>query len=353
MSQDTASPQSTTNPLDSNTKTLRILAPNRHNIYFMILSQTGHQIDILTDMPGSTMPWGMPASELPANIKLISWSPELAKNIHQGAYDAIVILTLKDLWQMRRFRGTPIIFMIHIALYHHTLKLKVRWCIKRALLGFLRLSLPRLTVAFSSPAKKATWLLKDAPVIKHPPLPTPPCHFRESPQACTVGNHLNSREEVDFALLQRLRRDVPIHVIGRNPGVADCTTPTSRTAFLETLQQYQIFVFILRHPWEDGFNLAVLEAMQSGLAVVSMAHPTTLIKDGVNGFLCYNENEMARRIQELLNNPNLCQRLGKAAQKTVKEQFSTKVFCGKWRQLLAQAVTSPARDQISSNKSTI
>ena len=317
---------------------MKILAPNRHTVYFLLFGKTGHEIDILTTLPGEELKWQTPLDELPKNMKLVEWSDDIKQKLDNGHYDLAVLLTLKDLIFFSKFKDLPIVFMVHIALYSHSLKLKLRWILKRFLLSVITLN-RKITVAFSSPWKKSTWHYNPAPVIKHPPLPTPDIIFEEGtiPKAVTVGNHLDNREEVDFKLFVELRKHVEIDLIGQNPSVPDAITPSSRTEFGEELRKYQIFVFLLQFPWEDGYNLAVLEAMQSGMAVISMEHPTTLIEQGKNGFLCKSPEEMANRIKELQSNPDLARQFGERSKEIVAEKFSTTKFVDSWNELIVEA----------------
>lgn len=320
---------------------MRILAPNRHWVYFLIFGKTGHSIDILTSLPGEELGWQGPESELPKNMKLIPWSQDVKDKLESNYYDLAVLLTLKDLLFFSKFKRLPIVFMIHIALYSHSFALKLRWLVKRILLSFATLN-KNVTVAFSSPWKKSTWHFKSAKVIQHPPLPTPEVVFEDGARAraVTIGNGLDSREEVDFQLFLELRKHVDIDIIGRNPSVSNAITPGSRTEFGQELQKFQIFVFLLQFPWEDGYNLAMLESMQSGMAIVSMEHPTTLIEDGKNGYLCKSPEEMAQRIKELQENPELVRKFGERSKQIVLEKFSTQDFVKHWNKLIEDACSN-------------
>ena len=80
---------------------------------------------------------------------------------------------------------------------------------------------------------------------------------------------------------------------------------------------------ILQKSIKEGFGLTVAEAMWKGKAVIggNVGGVKLQIKDGENGFLVANSQEAAQRIVELIENPNLRKRIGKAARKTVKEKF--------------------------------
>jgi len=73
----------------------------------------------------------------------------------------------------------------------------------------------------------------------------------------------------------------------------------------------------------EGFGLVFLEAMAYGRAVVGGAHGGTLdiIEDGVTGLLVLPRDAegLARQVTMLLNDPGLCERLGRAAQRKARE----------------------------------
>ena len=80
---------------------------------------------------------------------------------------------------------------------------------------------------------------------------------------------------------------------------------------------------ILQKSIKEGFGLSVTEAMWKGKAVIggNAGGIKLQIKDGENGFLVSDSQEAAQRIMELIANPDLKEKLGRAARETVKEKF--------------------------------
>ena len=56
----------------------------------------------------------------------------------------------------------------------------------------------------------------------------------------------------------------------------------------------------------------------------------SLISDGVDGFLCDGDEEVAQRVVELLENPDLRRRLGEAGRRKTLERFT-------WDKIAARA----------------
>ncbi len=80
---------------------------------------------------------------------------------------------------------------------------------------------------------------------------------------------------------------------------------------------------ILQLSLREGFGLTVTEAMWKGRVVIGrrVGGIKVQIKDGVNGFLVETPQEAARRIVEILRNEKLAQRIGRAAQESVKKKY--------------------------------
>jgi len=82
---------------------------------------------------------------------------------------------------------------------------------------------------------------------------------------------------------------------------------------------------ILQKSVKEGFGLTVTEAMWKKKAVVggNVGGIKLQIEDGKNGFLVNNSQEAAQRIIELLKNPSLAEKIGRAGRETVRRKFLT------------------------------
>jgi trehalose synthase len=80
---------------------------------------------------------------------------------------------------------------------------------------------------------------------------------------------------------------------------------------------------ILQKSIREGFGLTCSEAMWKGKAVIggNVGGIKLQIQDGRNGFLVSNSKEAAKRIVQLIRNPELSEKLGKAAKETVRKKF--------------------------------
>jgi trehalose synthase len=93
------------------------------------------------------------------------------------------------------------------------------------------------------------------------------------------------------------------------------------TALVNALQRRA--AVILQKSLREGFGLTVTEAMWKGTPVIGGRCGGILhqIEDGVNGFLVSTPQEAARRIVELIRDPDLGRRIGERARETVRQRF--------------------------------
>ena len=86
--------------------------------------------------------------------------------------------------------------------------------------------------------------------------------------------------------------------------------------------------------YEDGYNLAMLEAMATGMPVVTKSNKSTPILDGENGFCSDDTYYLNRCIDLLMKDQVLAQRLGNNARQTVAQKFSISKFINSWNRIL-------------------
>lgn len=95
----------------------------------------------------------------------------------------------------------------------------------------------------------------------------------------------------------------------------------------ELLQEADIFVLPTLN---DCFPLVLLEAMEHGKACISTNEGgiSDIIKNGENGLIAEKQDaeSLADCIQKLLDNPELCRRMGENGRKKFHEHFTNEVF---------------------------
>ena len=94
----------------------------------------------------------------------------------------------------------------------------------------------------------------------------------------------------------------------------------------EMLQSHRFYIHTADSRYEDGFNMATLEAMAVGMPVLGNRHPRSPIEHGKRGFLSDNPYELQKYARILLDDRDLAVKMGRQAQKIVFERFSTTRF---------------------------
>jgi glycosyltransferase involved in cell wall biosynthesis len=95
--------------------------------------------------------------------------------------------------------------------------------------------------------------------------------------------------------------------------------------------RYRFFFNPIRY---TSMGLAVIECMMAGLPIVALAttEMTTVIRDGVNGFISTDVDFLLNKMKFLLKNPEAARQLGREARRTALERFNIERFVGDWNE---------------------
>ena len=112
-------------------------------------------------------------------------------------------------------------------------------------------------------------------------------------------------------------------------GLDDRVTFSESPTIDELIALYQSATVFASSSDEEGFGMAIVEAMACGIPVVSTRSggPDGIIRDGHDGYLTEvgNVGELTDRLTRLLSNEPLNRSMGEAARKTVLERFDSRV----------------------------
>lgn len=146
-----------------------------------------------------------------------------------------------------------------------------------------------------------------------------------------VNDWVNRDHCCNFQGWRRIvRDDLPVAVLGDTPGISKPANDSTHLA--ETYATCRIF---LNTSTVSPVPMALMEAMASECAVVTTATCMIpeIIKNGINGFISNNEEELRNYCQVLLRDPELAKKLGENARKTILERYSLDRFTNQWNQL--------------------
>jgi hypothetical protein len=152
-----------------------------------------------------------------------------------------------------------------------------------------------------------------------------------------VCNHLKERGAMlGWNAYQAVCRDLPYLVLGENGSL-----PSSRIArdwedLKKQLRSYRIYLFTAVFPYEDGYNLALLEAMATGMPVATMRHSTSPVRDGMEGVVADSPEELREKVVWLLDRPDEAAKMGKNARERAEAEFPLSAFQSAWESYAAE-----------------
>lgn len=314
-------------------RNLKILTVNHHTAYLYSLAKTGHTFYILGGWDDCNRP-------VPENIQLVSWN-EASKAIDEvdvciGHHITSDVRGL--LLKCIRARK-PYVQVIHgsRATTGHTrskLKKVAKHIYASSILKTLEWSgLARFI--FISDYDESTWPMSGVVIDQGIPVDEMYDYRGDKVSLLVVGNALK-REHFDFDSLMKLREKIPVKIVGQTSGMTDSQPARDWSELRKFYSEYRVFLNITREP-EKGYNLATLEAMATGMPVISLDHRFTPIKDGWNGYLVKDFDGLVERSRLLLNDIELARRLGENARKTVIERYHVDSFVERWNAVLEES----------------
>lgn len=136
-----------------------------------------------------------------------------------------------------------------------------------------------------------------------------------------------------------------LEALAREMGVAGRVRFMGRVSDGELLAAYQAADVFLLPSNQEGFGIVYVEAMRQGCPVIAGNHggAPEVVDDGVTGFLVEHGDEtaIATRVVQLLEDPELRARMGRAARARVEELFTHRRFRDRVRQILAALDPAP------------
>lgn len=322
---------------------MRILTFNWHESYIHLLAKTGCQFDVMEKLKGGRCGWMTEFRPVPPNCDLIT-EDEAGKRLDSGSYDRIIAHNIDDFLFVRDW-SVPKVLIFHnklsteIALGGNTVD-KTEY-LNRLCSHFE--ATKDLKLVFISKAKRDDWELDGEIILPGIDLSEYGGYDGGEKKVLRIGNGLMERDiMLGYSVQERLLRDLDSTVLGLNPRIQNSYIPSSWGEFKDFLRSHRLYLHTTLDPYEDGYNLAMLEAMATGMPVVSIANPSSPIEDGVNGYISKDENYLRERIEELLMDRSLAKALGEKGRETAKEKFSIDKFVQNWKRVLGDTrILSP------------
>lgn len=154
-----------------------------------------------------------------------------------------------------------------------------------------------------------------------------------------------------IAELRRRHDDLTLTVVGDGPyrnhleDLCERRSLADSITFVGSKNQDEVAKLLMDHDlfvlpsFAEGVPVVLMEAMGAGLPVVAtyVGGMTELVDDGVTGFLVrpFDKTQLVRRIEQLIEDPALRGRIGRAAREAVLADFVSAVEAARLAQLIS------------------
>lgn len=146
-----------------------------------------------------------------------------------------------------------------------------------------------------------------------------------------VGNNFEKRPHFQKDVLSTFNKnEIPYKIVGYGE---EAYLSKSWKELRNIYSNLRCYLNLTRWPEEDGFNLSMIEAMATGMPVISFNNPTTPLINMENGIIVEGKEDLILSVKKLFNDYQLSQTLGEKGKKTIEEEFNFNYFVSDWNKL--------------------
>ncbi|MDP6503405.1 MAG: class I SAM-dependent methyltransferase, partial [Planctomycetota bacterium] len=328
----------------------RILTFNWHEPFLSSVCKTGHYFDIVgvgamgrTTIDG-IQTWNTGKREFPANATLLVEFEEVQKHIQQGVYDLALCFTSFDLAFLKQ-ADMPKIFCPLSSPMNDLGDQYEDSSVREGYLQSIKKLTSKVLITYITDLMGREdcggYGLPGTVVSKGPPVD--PANYDgytgKTPAVLRVGNLIAERWFLNYGIQQRVLEGIPHQILGTNPSIPGARCSESREDLLDHLRRYRLFFHSFDKRMMEGHaSTSLIEAMMTGMPVVSTEHPLSIIVDGVHGFVTDDIPTLRKRIQELLEDREMAIELGRNAQALAIEYFGIQNFIRKMNEAFAKCI---------------
>lgn len=322
----------------------RILTFNFHEPYLCLMAKTGFDftIGLYKDAPLARQ-WQTHYRPMPANMTPMD-EPQWREALAAGAFDVVIAHNESNAIDIYRAR-TPKILVCHNRRTFLRTTVKANRANAKELYDELLAHLrERVRFVFISESKRDDYGVPGDVILPGIDVEEFGGYTGEVAEVLRVGNMMRSRDLMfDVDLQERVCEGIPNSVVGVNPDIPGAREAQSFEELLNFYRTRRCLLHVTREAYEDGYNLAMLEAMACGMPVVSLANATSPLTDGVDGLVAADADGLRAHIQSLLDDPQRARELGARGRETVAATFSMSAFVDKWRHVIEETAEVSVR----------
>ena len=315
---------------------LRLISFCSHQPYLHLFHKTALKLDIiLLKQAGRFLQnWDERVRPLPDGWELIDYE-EARRRASAGRYHVAMAHNMNDYMDLLKL-GLPLVLVMHRSLSSRYMEERTR--VDKETYRSQIVELVRRTgghMVFVTASKQADWQLPGKVIVAGIDPGEYPRYSGERPALLRVSNHLRQRGGfLGYSQHQAISRGFEIEVVGSNPGLQGARPAKSWHQLRWFYQTRRALLHTAVPMMEDGYNLAVIEAMATGMPVVATSNPSSPLEDGVNGYISEDIGRLRDDVSRLMADRELAVRLGRAARETVEERFHFSRFAAQWQALI-------------------
>ena len=314
---------------------LRLLVFNCHEAWVHQLRALDADLDIVVGLEGHHVSgWDQRMRPQPPRSRLLSLEQALAAG---ATYDCLIAHNLTDLLDVKSLPG-PRLLVVH-STYEGRIATEGAAVDAAQLRATLRRYLDLVGGhAIAVSAMKSVEGFPSQVVTAGVDIDDYPPHGGESAAGLRIANHIVQKKELlawDFH--EAALAGLPVTLIGHNPELPGVAPARDWDHLKSLLSQHRFYVHTADPRYEDGYNMAVLEAMAAGLPVIGNRHTSSPIEHGVSGFLADDPAELRAHAGRLLAEPELAREMGERARETAAKDFPLAKFADGLRKVIERA----------------
>jgi glycosyltransferase involved in cell wall biosynthesis len=316
----------------------KILSFNWHEPYLCLLARMGYDFLVVEPeiAPDRYRYWDENMRPVPENVRLISMTTAI-EMLELGELDLIIAHNIKDLIGVKEY-SLPKIIVFHNCLTTE-IKLGNDTVCRTDYLDKVDSLLAGVQKVFISEKKRQDWGLKGEVILPGLDVTEYGGYRGENAVVLQVGNLLRERDlMMGYSISKQIVGDHPLTTLGLNPQIPGSRLSQGFDDLLEHFRQSRLFINTTVNEFEDGYNLSMLEAMATGMPIVSSWNESSPLVNGENGFVSKDLTYLNSRIEFLLKNPEEAKRLGDNARKTVQDVFPLHRYLQSWRKVIETSV---------------
>lgn len=306
-------------------KNKTLLVFNCHEAWVYQLGVLGYNLDIVIGLEGRNQSnWDERIRPIPHNSRLITLSQALQSST---SYYCIITNNMTDLLDVK-LRPEPKITVIHLPIEARIVEEKSKIepeKMKQVLHEYLEL-IGGHAVAVTM-IKGKSWDFTEDIVLNSGNPEDYLLYSGELACGLRIANCIGIRKKCLLWDFHEIAFDsIPVHIVGHNPGMPGVKVSESWDNLKEMLRTHRFYIHTADPKYEDGYNMATLEAMAAGMPVLGNRHPTSPVQHGISGFLSDDPHELQKHARILLEDRDLAVKMGRQAQKIVLDRFSITRF---------------------------